>query len=338
MLMLPAFALLVAVSVAVPRGTRPLTFEVSVASVDAETGAIPMPKSTSQVFLEIGCSDTNTLDEDILDREPSAFLLSFEPMLDKWAVLAGRGTTRMHAMKKDLTVPLGHHHPRGVVLPVAVSDSRGTSVMHISSIAGCSSLQEFAKGIPSKCTTEVETRHVPTITLSDALALVPQPLPVRLLKLDAQGKDLQILQSTPAAELARIQQLTFEVVRDCPGSSTLYQRDSCEETLQRMRSLGFQMQGYLVKTLQPPTPTPRSQVLKRKEWKTVKGQRVGNGFEVFAYWEPTDRCPTATSFHGTVHACKCTVHGAGCEDQIVLTNANTTLFPALRFEDLYPVM
>lgn len=228
--------------------TRPLTFELHVANLDNNTGAIVTPPGTKRIFMEIGCSDVNTLDDDVLDLDPEAFLLSFEPMLDKWAVLAARGTSRYHGERKDLAVPLGHHHRRGHVLPLAVSTSRGATTMHISRIAGCSSLRASRRGgeKDSECRRQSERRVVPAITLGDALALAPAELPVRLLKLDAQGLDLAILRVTPPSALARVQQLTFEVHKDsCALEQALYERETCAETLLAMKALGFRMAGFL---------------------------------------------------------------------------------------------
>lgn len=84
-------------------------------------GGLVMPPTTQHVIIEIGCSDRDTADDLLLPNDPHAFLISFEPLLDKYSLLLGRGTARYHANKKDLSVPLGHHHPRGIVLPVAVS-------------------------------------------------------------------------------------------------------------------------------------------------------------------------------------------------------------------------
>ena len=102
-------------------------------------GAIPMPNNTSHVVLEIGCSDRNTLDEELLPHDPSAFLVSFEPMLDKYAVLLARGTTRYFGEQNDRAVPLGHHPQRGVVLPIAITPHGGAVAFNIAKTAGCSS-------------------------------------------------------------------------------------------------------------------------------------------------------------------------------------------------------
>ena len=115
-----------------------LSVSVQVAPLDGH-GAIPMPNNTSHVVLEIGCSDRNTLDEELLPPAPPAFLVSFEPMLDKYAVLLARGTTRYFGEQNDRAVPLGHHHQRGVVLPIAITPHGGAVAFNIAKTAGCSS-------------------------------------------------------------------------------------------------------------------------------------------------------------------------------------------------------
>jgi hypothetical protein len=90
-------------------------------------GALLVPNHTSSIFVEIGCSDRDTMDADgSLDRDPHAFLISFEPLLDKYATLLARGGPRHNGRGVlDRAVPLGHHHPRGVVLPIAISPGTG---------------------------------------------------------------------------------------------------------------------------------------------------------------------------------------------------------------------
>lgn len=41
----------------------------------------------AQLVMEIGANTRNTLDRELLPLAPSAFLLSFEPLLDKYAAL-----------------------------------------------------------------------------------------------------------------------------------------------------------------------------------------------------------------------------------------------------------
>ena len=116
-------------------------------------GVIRVPPNTTELLVEIGCSDFHTLDEDELDLRPGAFLVAFEPMLDKYAVLLARGSERMvdrefpapggpgrRRQGEDQAIPLGHHHRRGVVLPLAVSVDGGPTQMRVTKVAGCSSL------------------------------------------------------------------------------------------------------------------------------------------------------------------------------------------------------
>lgn len=113
------------------------------------------------------------------DRNASlndSFLISFEPLLDKYATLLDLALTLSHPLSHtfsllpcrryatllaranerfngprvtDRATPLGQHHPRGVVLPFAVAPhaSRGRrdglSPINVSRIAGCSSLVPF---------------------------------------------------------------------------------------------------------------------------------------------------------------------------------------------------
>ena len=59
--------------------------------------------------------DPNRHDEASLQ----AFLVTAEPLLDKYAALLHRGDELIHNRKRDRATPLGHHHPRGITLPFA---------------------------------------------------------------------------------------------------------------------------------------------------------------------------------------------------------------------------
>ena len=62
-------------------------------------------------------------------------------MVDKWAILLARGTPRYFGEGSvDQAVPLGHHHQRGVVLPMAITERGGPVTFNVGSVAGCSSV------------------------------------------------------------------------------------------------------------------------------------------------------------------------------------------------------
>ena len=73
----------------------------------------------------------------------ASFLLSFEPLVDKYALLLAKGTKRFVGSKKDIAVPLGRHHKRGVVLPFAVSPAGGDINFTVSAVSGCSSMAQI---------------------------------------------------------------------------------------------------------------------------------------------------------------------------------------------------
>ena len=223
--------------------TRPLLSVVHLAQQRAD-GSLVMPPGTRHVLMEIGCSDLDTVDDILLPHDPHAFLISFEPLLDKYALLLGRGTARHHGSKINMAVPLGFHHPRGVVLPLAISP-RGPRLqqINVSRFAGCTSLvavneeNDWARD----CLKMLETRYVPTITGAQALGLAGG-LFIERLKIDAQGMDFSIVSSFPRDMLARVRQIVMEV----RGShcKPLYQgQESCDQVREQMQAFGFDMQG-----------------------------------------------------------------------------------------------
>ena len=182
-----------------------------IAMLSADGQSLRMPRRTEYVMLEIGCSDWDTLDETELDKHAGrGFLVSFEPLLDKYAVLLARGTKRYHGTQHDMAVPLGHHHRHGVVLPLAVSPGGGPVNITVHKRAGCSSLLRANRTATATwgglCRHVLETRHVESISLHQAMQLAgPSSMPIRHLKIDAQGTRAAapILFTRTSAERAR---------------------------------------------------------------------------------------------------------------------------------------
>lgn len=52
-----------------------------------QNGTVPVPPGTKEVLIEVGANSRNTADQEMLPRRPNAFLLTFEPLLDKYATL-----------------------------------------------------------------------------------------------------------------------------------------------------------------------------------------------------------------------------------------------------------
>lgn len=226
----------------------PLLANLHVGTLGVGTGALALPAGFKSSILEIGCSDFGTADEELLPRpqHADAFLLSFEPLLDKYAVLAARGTTRYHNHTRDRSVSLGHHHRRGVVLPLAVSPTGGPINFTVGHIAGCSSMLPVANArsaFASWCGSRRETRIVPSISLETAIGLLGPDLPISVLKIDAQGVDFKLLKAAPR-ELVRRRVETIQMETRSPTCPLLYEGQStCDEVYKYMTSLGYGVRG-----------------------------------------------------------------------------------------------
>ena len=102
-------------------------------------GRLVIPPNMT-LAIEIGTSDRNTLDTELLPKNKNWFLLSLEPLSDKYA----RGLARNAKGRGDEFQGLGQHHKRGLILPLAVGDvpteGGSTLTFNVGQNAGCSSL------------------------------------------------------------------------------------------------------------------------------------------------------------------------------------------------------
>ena len=89
----------------------------------------------------------------------------------------------------------------------------------------------------------LETRIVDSITMAQALTLLPPVLPIHLLKIDAQGLDAALLRSTPESMLSRVQRIEFESFSGssrCAGQSLYSGQEPCESILSWLAVRGFE--------------------------------------------------------------------------------------------------
>ena len=186
---------------------------VQLATLD-ERGALEVPDNMS-IVLEVGANTRNTLDRELLPHEPRAFLITFEPLLDKYASLLARNSL------PDRRTPLGFHHPRAIALPFAVSgEANAMREFKISGRTdGCASLLAAVSSYySSDCTNltgVLERRAVPVVSLELVLRDWLPARDVQLAKVDAQGLDVGVVRSG-GAELRRLKAVQLEVVRDRP--------------------------------------------------------------------------------------------------------------------------
>ena len=247
-------------------GGSSLIVPMQVARLTADGTFAAIPKRSKQLIVEIGASDRNTADQELLPRLPGAFLITCEPLVDKYA----RGLARDPRGRGDPWQPLGHHHARGLILPIAVGPVNGSSTtnalgfegerqrLNVAADAGCSSLgkrERNASGLAfgEWCHRIKEQREVTVVPLAQVLSWIGRP--VDLIKIDAQGLDLKVIESAGDL-LHRIQRFSIEVVAD--ECATLYEGQlHCSAVLQRVAQLGFDPIGHTACRLPPSFGFPR---------------------------------------------------------------------------------
>jgi len=204
-------------------------------------GRLPIPQAVDKVFVEVGSSDRNTLDLELLPDHADAFLVSCEPLIDKYARAISRRAPQKQVF--DQHEPLGQHHSRGIILPIAIAPSRaasarasatrfdsggttrlkiaplsgGAQTLKVSGAAGCSSLMDVHQGrrrqranhsFGSWCDRIAEERRVWSEPLEQVLRWIDRP--VDFVKIDAQGMDLEVVRSG-GARLQSVHRISMEV-------------------------------------------------------------------------------------------------------------------------------
>jgi len=199
-------------------------------------------------WLEIGTNSRDLVAEDMRLEAfvRGVFLLSFEPLLDKYAfVLNQYGGGRA-----EVVHALGRQHEQAMVFPLAVG-CNGSAKLFVTKTDGCSSLYEprgndFAKDpasgawkewVGQACVQIADTRRVPCISLEHIIDKWLNGSNVEYLKIDAQGSDLAIVQSAGTL-VDRLRAVTVEAT--CDSVARLYEGTAnCTAIYGAMRRLGF---------------------------------------------------------------------------------------------------
>lgn len=236
-------------------------------------GVLPIPDNNiTSVILEIGSSDRNTMDMEVLNKLPNTFLVTAEPLVEKYARALGR--RRDSNTVRDALEPLGQHHDRGFVLPFAVAPIEVTSglaslvrhsrfgedavgelrELNVGGNSGCASLRmpnrnrhrgggsfgvwcdQTGDSPNAKIDSRSGSRSVWTVPLSQLLKWIGRP--VDFVKIDAQGMDLEIV--TSGGDMLRnVRRVQMEVISD--DCKAIYENQpQCSEVISRMQSLGFE--------------------------------------------------------------------------------------------------
>ena len=226
----------------------------------------PVPDGITHIVVEIGCNGHGLLwntpfGKDIrgirkgvgLSQEPHVLLVSFEPLLDKYATylsIQNRGSSGRDAITSasQTSPPIGWSVPgRAVVLPYAVGSSEDYADFHVAKTDGCSSMlpinnsmkkwsgdgSRFMSGV---CGSEAATRRVPVISLRTILGWFPNHK-IAFVKIDAQGYDLHVALSAGDA-ISRIEWLELEITGN-KWHLPYVGAEKCSDVMAQLAAVGF---------------------------------------------------------------------------------------------------
>eukprot|EP00931_Biecheleriopsis_adriatica_P061353 TRINITY_DN36890_c0_g1_i1.p1 TRINITY_DN36890_c0_g1~~TRINITY_DN36890_c0_g1_i1.p1 ORF type:complete len:293 (+),score=48.80 TRINITY_DN36890_c0_g1_i1:36-914(+) len=220
--------------------------EVQVASLPFERNFEHLKDGVPKRFwIEVGANAYNNV-QDYEDFGDGDFVLSFEPLLDKYAYLLNR----FKADRDGQRHRLGFQHERGLAFPFAVG-CNGVATLSVTDHDMCSSLfsmsgESFPDGldgsfgledVKQRCATAVEKRQVPCISLEHVIGSWLGGREIFFLKVDTQGSDLAIVQSA-GKMLDRIQHIQVEAT--CDNAPTLFVgAPKCSSILSFLQGAGY---------------------------------------------------------------------------------------------------
>lgn len=241
--------------VGVARALEGLTAAVQVAHMPFERNWAHLGAAPALLFLEVGANaydlERNHLAV-LLRDNAGGFVISFEPLLDKYA-----GLLVKHGGMADAAAKLGLHHRRGLALPFAVGcpGNAPSAVLNVAKMDGCSSIRapteregfasrngeeggvSWSGWVETLCLNMNEQRTVPCVSLETVISDWLHGRAIARLKIDAQGSDLEVVRSAGSMS-DRVHFVTMEVVHD--SAVALYEgQQKCSAVMREMRGLGF---------------------------------------------------------------------------------------------------
>jgi hypothetical protein len=223
---------------------------IQVAAYPFEQNFASLTPPPSEFWIEVGSNSRNMLRDDpsmTAAFAKGAVLLSFEPLLDKYAVLMSQygGTADTHRK-------LGFQHDRGLVFPFAVG-CEGSAEFHVAHVDGCSSVLPMAEEtfkadqkaaekwpgwVAENCAKANETRVVPCVSLEQVIGEWLGGKDITHAKVDAQGFDLNVVKSA-GKHINKLKSVHMEV--QCDTAAMLYKgQPNCTSVYAEMTNLGFQ--------------------------------------------------------------------------------------------------
>lgn len=211
-----------------------------IANAMTAEGQLVPDKWKDRIIIELGANHINTIAQSLFKQKSFTgkyFVLSFEPVLDKYAANLG------DASLPGRLTPAGYHNQRGIILPFAVGPDEGTAEFNVpSGGAGCASLLNLNPQNKGKrhlnwaCEQVADVRRTQVISLRTVLGFLPSGSEVPFLKVDVQRVDLRAVLSA-GDRIKALQRVQMEVTSG-PGERG---QGSCYEALRKMAQVGFRL-------------------------------------------------------------------------------------------------
>jgi FkbM family methyltransferase len=216
----------------IPTAPGSLVVPLTVANDLLADGSLPRPAGTKRLWIEVGANNWDLLVDELNETEhEDVWLITFEPIPHKYAFLVARHPeSSVHGSNQGI----GFAHPRARVFPMAIVAGKDGLSWDMLSIPKADSGSSFLGEELER--RDVEHVLVPTISLEVVLREWLRGHDVDLLKVDAQGKDLQVLESA-GREIERIKAVVLEL-HEVPRYTGGIR---CSDAILKLDRLGFEI-------------------------------------------------------------------------------------------------
>ncbi|MCB0323864.1 MAG: FkbM family methyltransferase [Bdellovibrionales bacterium] len=196
--------------------------------VTDDEGKFVFPETVKRVWIDVGANMLQKTRAELFTSE-SLGVIAVEPLPDCWNSWP------------DVD--------RLVAIPLALDENEGTAIFHVASNNLWSSLSESLPGRYESESRTVREFPVEVLRLERIMQMIPEHLPIELLKVDVQGKDLEVLKSA-GNHLRRVQLLDVEVVIDAiyegDGGDSIAPKERFDSYLARYGFVSTNTIGYAV--------------------------------------------------------------------------------------------
>eukprot|EP00929_Paragymnodinium_shiwhaense_P032582 TRINITY_DN18030_c0_g1_i2.p1 TRINITY_DN18030_c0_g1~~TRINITY_DN18030_c0_g1_i2.p1 ORF type:complete len:400 (-),score=45.98 TRINITY_DN18030_c0_g1_i2:68-1267(-) len=201
-----------------------------------EDGTFQLPKSVRRVFLDIGAFQSEFSKGHVTDQD-DLFVIGFEPGANFYD-----------------NIRHGFLEPRFLVVPAAVASTGKSRIFHFHSEGGgyvMSSLKTLSesadvKKMPGMVQAALSVRRskpVPIVSLESVLERIPADVRIPIVKVDAQGSDLDVVLSA-GLQARRVERFLLEC-QDLPRGhpDILYDgQPNKQEMVLTLRAMGFALE------------------------------------------------------------------------------------------------